>query len=524
MKKYSIKYIALTILIMSVSCTGDFDDINTNPNTLTADQLDATMAGPSFANALYKGIGNASWAIPGDDYGTYGLSTMLHSMLFSHYFSAGTPSWATERNGINDGWRSRGWLRFYTLAVPSLRNAYTASEGNAEALAILDIWKVFMFHRFTDSWGAVPYSKAGIGGASVAYDSQESMYEDFFKLLDAANTTLSASSETTVGIFGSFDRVYGGNIDKWRRFGNSLRLRLALRISGVNASAAKTQAEAAVAAGVIQSNEGSAYFDTSNDAYNNFVDIARYWGFYMSADLESILKGYNDPRLSIWFAANKNGNFIGQPNGGGTVRDWDTNLLSLTNQTTTFGDPNTKPIEIMMASETYFNLAEGVLNGWSMGGGTAQSYYEQGVRLSLQQWGVTNNTTINNYIAGSTTAAEPTLVAEYAAVGLSTTPPVDVPVSWAGTEAAQRKQIAVQKYLGLFPESWETWSELRRTDANILYPLLQTENAAVGRGVMKRLTYVPNEYSTNTDAVNAAVSTIPGGQDVGSAKVWWDVN
>ncbi|HEY9007903.1 SusD/RagB family nutrient-binding outer membrane lipoprotein [Ohtaekwangia sp.] len=524
MKKYSIKYITLAILLLSVSCTKDFDEINTNPNTLTADQLDATMAGPSFANALYKGIGNASWSLPGDDYGTYGLSTMLHSMVFSHYFSSGDPTWKTERNGINDGWRSRGWTRFYTLAVPSLRNAYTASQGNAEALAILDIWKVFMFHRFTDSWGPVPYSQAGFGGASVPYDSQESMYADFFKLLEAANATLGASSQTTVAIFGSYDRVYGGNIEKWRRFGNSLRLRLALRISDVNASTAKTQAEAAVAAGVIESNDGSAYFATTKDAYNDFVDVARYWGFYMSADMESILKGYNDPRLSIWFAVNKDGNFIGQPNGGGTQRDWSEDILSQTNQTTTFGNPETKPIEIMMASETYFNLAEGVLNGWNMGGGTAQSNYEKGVRLSLQQWGVTDNSEIDAYIAGNTTAVEPTLVNEYAAAGLSTTPPVDVPVSWADTENEQRKQIAVQKYLGLFPESWEAWSDLRRTDANILYPLLQTENSAVGRGVMKRLTYVPNEYSTNTDAVDAAVSTIAGGQDVGSAKVWWDVN
>src|SRR5688572_30714561 len=211
MKKIRIKYITLAILILSVSCTGDFDEINTNPNTLTADQLDATLAGPSFANALYKGINNASWDLPEDDPGTYGLITMLHSMLFTHYFSAGPTDWATERNGINDSWRSRGWLRFYTLAVPSLRNTYTAAEGNAEALAVLDIWKVFMFHRFTDSWGSVPYSKAGIGGASVAYDSQEAMYTDFFTLLDAANTTLSASTESTIAIFKSYDKIYDGD-------------------------------------------------------------------------------------------------------------------------------------------------------------------------------------------------------------------------------------------------------------------------------------------------------------------------
>jgi hypothetical protein len=523
MKKITIKYITLAMLILSVSCTGDFDEINTNPNTLTADQLDATLAGPSFANALYKGISHSSWALPEDDPGTFGLITMLHSMLFTHYFSAGPTDWATERNGINDGWRGRGWLRFYTLAVPSLRNTYTASEGNAEALAIVDIWKVFMFHRFTDSWGAVPYSKAGKGGASVAYDSQEAMYQDFFNLLDAANTTLSATSQSKVGIFETFDRIYGGDVEKWRRFGNSLRLRLALRLSDVAPSTAKAQAEAAVAAGVIESNTGSAYFATSDNAYNDFVDIAGGWGFYMSADLESILKGYDDPRLSKWFATNPDGEYIGQPNGGGSVRGWNTSDLSQINRATFVSGP-TKPIEVMMASETYFNLAEGVLNGWNMGSGTAQSHYEQGIRLSLQQWGVASESEINTYITGTSTAVEPTLVSYYDDAGLSTTPPVNVPVLWAGSESDQRKQITVQKYLGLFPESWETWSDLRRTDADILYPLLETENSAVGRGIMKRLTYLPNEYSTNREAVDDAVSTIPGGQDVGSANVWWDVN
>jgi hypothetical protein len=523
MKKINIKFIILSVLILSVSCTSEFDKINTNPNTLTADQLNATMAGPSFANALYKGISNASWSIPGDDYGTYGLITMLHSMMYVHYTS---PGWAaaTDANGVNDGWRSRGWLRFYTLAVPSLRNAYTASEGNPEALAVLDIWKAYMFHRFTDSWGPVPYSQAGVGGASVAYDSQQSMYQDFFKLLDAANATLSASSETTIGVFKGYDRVYDGDVEKWRRFGNSLRLRLALRLSDVDASTAKAQAEAAVAAGVIDSNAGSAYFATSNDAYNNFVDVARYWGFYMSSDMESILKGYNDPRLPVWFAANSKGHFVGQPNGAGAVRNWSADSISLTNQTTTFGDPVAKPIEVMMASETFFNLAEGALNGWSMGGETAQAYYEKGVTLSLQQWGITSVSDINAYITGTNTAVEPAFASYYDAAGISTTPPVDVPVLWAGTESDQRKQIAVQKYLGLFPESWEAWSDLRRTDADILYPLITTENSVLGKGVMKRLTYLPNEYSTNAAAVGEAVSTIQGGQDVGNANVWWDVN
>ena len=523
MKNNIIKFFAVVLLLQITGCTSDFEETNTNPNSLTSDQLDATLAGPAFANALYKGTGNASWSLPGDDYGTYGLATMLHSMMFTHYMA---PGWAadTDANGINDGWRSRGWLRFYTLAVPSLLNTYKAAEGNAEALAVLDIWKVYMFHRFTDEWGPVPYSQAGQGGASVAYDSQESMYTDFFSLLEAANATLSTSSESTVGVFADYDDIFSGDVEKWRKFGNSLRLRLALRISDVDASEAKSQAEAAVAAGVMESNDDSAYFHVTSDTYNNFVDVAKYWGFYMTADMESILKGYNDPRMEKWFGSVSDdtspyyGDYVGLPNGGGTLLDRDGSNLSLTNQETTFADNSTKDIEVMVASESNFNRAEGALKGWNMSG-TAQTLYENGVTLALEQWGITDTAAIDAYIAGTTTGAVPTFGDLYS----DSTPPVDVPVAWAATEAEQLKQIAVQKYLGLFPESWEAWSDLRRTDANILYPLLTTLDPSIGYGVMKRITYLPNEYSTNGDAVTDAVGLL-GGADKGSTNVWWDVN
>ena len=82
MKNTIITLLSAVFLVYVTGCTDDFDEINTNPNTLTTDQLDASMAGPAFANAQYKGLGNASWSIPGDDHGTYGLATMLHSMLF----------------------------------------------------------------------------------------------------------------------------------------------------------------------------------------------------------------------------------------------------------------------------------------------------------------------------------------------------------------------------------------------------------------------------------------------------------
>jgi hypothetical protein len=350
------------------------------------------------------------------------------------------------------------------------------------------------------------------------------MYADFFNLLEAANTTLSSASESTVGIFKDYDAVYDGDVEKWRKFGNSLRLRLALRISDVDASNAKTHAEAAVAAGVMTSNNDNAYFHTTPDTYNNFVDIAKYWGIKMPADMESILKGYDDPRMSVWFAPVSDstsayvGEYVGLPAGIGSLT-WDDKDISTTNQTTTFADANTKDIEVMMASESNFNRAEGALKGWNMSG-TAQTLYEDGIRLSMEQWGVTDSATINAYIAGNTTGVVP---AFGGSLYTDNTPPVDVPVSWAGTESEQLKQITIQKYLGLFPESWEAWADLRRTDADILYPILTTEDVTIGYGIMKRVTYLPNEYSTNEAAVLDGV-TLLGGPDKGDTNLWWDVD
>ena len=534
MKKYSKKInlikktAVLPGLIMVLSgCTSDFDAINTDPNAITADKLDESFVGPAFANALYKGTHNGS-SVAGihDDHGTYGLITMLHSMLFVHYQSSTDNNWVTDRNGINDGWRARGWLRFYTQAVTSLNNAYIAGKGNKELVAILDIWKVYMYHKVTDHWGSVPYTKAGIGGASVPYDTQEFMYNDFFKLLTKANATLSAASKNTIEPFVGFDRVFDGNVDKWRRFGNSLRLRLALRIADVNKAKAKTEAEAAVAAGVMESNDYSAYYKTSANTNNNLLLITGRggWGFHMTASMESILEGYKDPRLKVWFSPAKNSGdaFVGKPNGAPMSDKLTRDDVAATNDDT-FGSAlqATKPIEIMMAAESYFNRAEGALNAWNMGD-NARKLYETGIALSMNQWGITDRSAIKAYVEGVTLPVAPDLVSIYTEAGFSAAPPVKVPVAWAAGEAEQRIQITVQKYLALFPEPMEAWADLRRTDADILYPVLNSLDTEVGSKLMKRITYLPNEYSTNADAVKAAIQTL-GGPDNQATRLWWDV-
>ncbi|WP_316635013.1 SusD/RagB family nutrient-binding outer membrane lipoprotein [uncultured Flavobacterium sp.] len=525
--KYNFKIKTLGVALMAVSilssCTGDFDKINTDPNSLTEDQLDATLAGPSFASALYAGIHNGSYSSPGvDDQGTWGIATGILSATFVQYLDCG---YGTERNAFVNGYEGRGWTRFYTVAVPALNNAIKASEGNAEALAVLKIWKVFMYNQMVDAYGPIPYTEAGNGKEKVAYDSVEFIYGDFFKLLNEANATLSSTSATTVASLQPNDRVYAGSVAKWKVFGNSLRLRLALRISDKDPAKAKTEAEAAVAAGVMQTNEQSAYFKASNITPNNLNMIVNSWGYVMTASMESILVGYNDPRLAKWFAPIDTGVYRGQPIGGLQDQFGTTKFSAFNNDVLGNGSAGnlseSKDIEIFMASENYLSRAEGALNGWNMGG-TAQSLYETGIKLSLQQWGIVDNTAINAYIAGSTLPTLPNVLTVYPNLDLLDIP-VKLPVAWSSIEANQRTQIAVQKYLAIFPESWESWADLRRSDAKVIYPPLNTDNndPGVGKSLLKRIIYVTNEYSSNKDAVADGISKL-GGPDSGGTKLWWD--
>ncbi len=529
--KYSFKIKTLGVALMAVSilssCTKDFDEINKDPNSLTEDQLDATLAGPAFASALYAGIHNGSYSSPGvDDQGTWGIATGILSSTFIHYLNCG---YGTERNAFVNGYEGRGWTRFYTVAVPALTNAVKASEGNAEALAVLKIWKVFMYNQMVDAYGPIPYTEAGNGKEKVPYDSVEFIYEDFFKLLDEANAVLSTSSTATVASLSPNDRVYAGNVDKWRVFGNSMRLRLAMRISDKEPAKAKTQAEAAVAAGVMQTNDQSAFFKASNITPNNLNMIVNSWGYVMTASMESILVGYKDPRLSKWFApldaAATTKVYRGNPVGGLEDQFGTTKFSAFNNDVLGNGAANnlseTKNIEIFMASENYLTRAEGALNGWNMGG-DAKTLYETGIKLSLAQWGITDVAEVNAYINGSTLPTLPNILTLYPTLDLQDIP-VKLPVAWSASAADQRTQIAVQKYLAIFPESWEAWADLRRSDAKVIYPVLNTDNpdVGVGKSLMKRIIYTTNEYSSNKEAVQDGVTKL-GGPDTGGTKLWWD--
>ena len=524
MKQYNTGFnyfIVFCTLVSLSSCTKDFDELNTDKTkieVLKPKQLDKL-----FSTAEYAGLMNTDqWA------GGYQLLVSLASDEQAQYFSCTQTAFPRDRNEMVGRWINGGWGTFLqgatTLAEIIKQTGPTAPAPDPLREAVANIWKVYIYMPMTDAFGPIPYSEVGNGQDVVKYDSQEAIYTDFFKILTEATAVL--SQNVTQKAFATGDVIYDGNLAKWLRLGNSLRLRAAIRVSKKNSGLAKTQAEAAIAAagGLITTSDNNANIRPTPPNYLNPLGVISEWGeFRMSASMESVLKGYQDPRLPMYFAPAKN-----------TPTQWKgiRNGLSILQMSEPFNanDNNsnvvprfqnaadgTEPHTLYTAAETWFNMAEAALNGWAVGAFTAKQCYENGITESLKQWGV--GALAAAYITSDNTPqafAGPTI---YQAPPLS-----DIPVAFAATEAKQREQIGTQKWLALYPSmSQEAWAEFRRTGFPKLYPRINNANpdASTDAASVKRLIFPPSEITVNSGGYKSGVDLL-GGPDKTSTKLWWN--
>ena len=451
--------------------------------------------------------------------------------IYSQFYSQAAHSFPTDRYVMVQAWNPSMWTPVYTQAVPQLKTIIDGSDAGSAEAAIANIWWVWCFHRITDHFGPIPYTQAGNGQRTVAYTPQDSVYFDFFKRLNDATAAL--QSRTGEKPFGTYDLVYGKKanpVGAWIKFANTLRLRLAMRISKVNPALAKTEAEAAVAGGLLTALDDDAYMPKTTSYYNEYNGLAVTAGWddiRMSATMESLLKGYNDPRMQVYFQpAVATGTYEGVRNGLFTsekIIDINSRLgnsnLGTRWCTWVNGDWKTNygvPQDIMHCAEAYFLKAEGALNGWNMGG-NAKDLYETGIRMSMNQWGITDGTAIDAYIASSAVPVAPEDGQNSPAVN-------DYPIKWSADPAMQYKQVSQQKWLALFPDGMEGWAEVRRTDLPGQYTVVHTENSDLPEGTfIKRIPFLDIEKLTNGDAVNGAVQML-GGPDNVATKLWWDTN
>lgn len=524
MKKLMILIIFFTITVFTSNCTKNFDEINTNPKAFTIDKLDNATYGYIVRRAFYYPV----------YFRQEGTMQLMHSVFcdtYANYFATTAPSFLSDRYVLVGSWINIFFNAFYNVSCPPIKYAedYAREQGFAVEEAMMKIWKVYAYHRFTDLFGPIPYSEFGNMKKSVPYDSQEAIYTSFFSELDKAVTVLKANSGKT-SLLATYDAIYAGNVDKWAKFGSSLRLRLALRVKYVNPTLAKAQAEKAVADGVISANADNGWMTTSSDWYNSYTRITQWGEFRMSADMESILKGYLDPRVSSYYAMAATPdptddavefafNYEGLRNGMTTSARQAPNINQIASNMaapyTKVGDkgPNWP---IMRAAESYFLKAEGALEGWAMGG-TASAFYATGIQTSLAENGYSSykNLVNEDYVTSSRIPASP-------ASGLAPVSTIPIAFLSGGSKEKQLEQIITQKWIGLFPDSPEAFAERRRTKYPVLFPRLASDNLDVAAtSVPSRLTYTTNEYTNNNAAVQEAISKL-GGPDNGATKLWWD--
>jgi len=521
-------YLLLFSIVLVVSCTSEFDDINTNKNALS--KLETSQLPFLFSKAQSTATNNG-W--------NYQIAQNLFHDQYCQYFSNTTTYFPSDRLVIRMDWIRAAWNPIYSEVVPQLQTLFEGYDPASAEYAIAQVMWVYSFHRLTDTWGPVPYFNAGqvvdptTGG--VPYDAQDKIYDDMFKKLAAAVTTLNANK--TKVPYGSFDLIYSGDVNKWIKFANTLRLRLAIRISKVDPARAKTEGEAAVAGangGVLTDSPGddALIFRTLKGDDFNGLTVMDWNEFRMSSTMESVLKGYNDPRIGVFYSpAAGTSNYDGLRNGlSAAAMALPLNLAANNSNKGPRWDKSKAgsmetPSNVMATAEAWFLRAEGVLLGWNMGGGTAETYYNNGITESMNQWGINDAAAITAYINSSATPIAPGDAQNSPAVSTA-------PIKFGGTTDLQKEQITIQKWLALFPEGVEAWADIRRSRAFKLYPVVQSDNTdlptaaninAPTNNWIRRIPFITDEKVTNGKEVDKAVPLL-GGADKITTPLWWDKN
>jgi hypothetical protein len=250
------------VFFLLFSCTDDFTEINTNKTQFM--EIGPKEYSELFSRAVQEGI---AWQTTDD------MSRMSSTMALHNcgYTACGMQQQDQYMQGVS--WQNSGFKDIFVDALPVILTLMenAEKENNIGVYSVAQIWKVWLFQRATDVWGPVPYTEAGSGKESVVYDNQRDIYYMMFEELTGAVTNLKQELQRNPGlnVFGSGDRIYSGNVEKWIKFANTLRLRMAIRISNVEPEKAKQEGEAAVSAGALmETNDDDALYRVTGISHN----------------------------------------------------------------------------------------------------------------------------------------------------------------------------------------------------------------------------------------------------------------
>lgn len=539
-----INKLVLCALVMAMPMAGcdtdELHDLNVNPQAVN--QMDL--------NYLFSAaeLGMASAGSSGDNrYIDWRTNIGMASYVIQHLATTAGGTGTSGNRYLEDAEMAAAPFEFgygdYLKNIAEIMRQ-TGPGGYAEGKYVnmrnaARIIRAFSLHRLTDLYGAIPYFDAnkgmpGVGGETGGiffpkYDKQSVIYPDLLKELDEASAALSASNPDEG--FEKADFVYGGDIAKWKKFGYSLMLRLAMRVSNVAPQMAAEYVTKAAAGGVFTSNadnfvvemaEGPSLWTNQNGISRAFYPGDGGLNAYLSKTLVDYLKGADpattaddDPRLMIisggigpWLATGFTPTATGKdplaqkgmPNG------LDAGMLEAleggpVNQPNTYSRINTlmldraDPYMIMNHAEAEFLLAEALERNIGSGiTGTAQEHYNTGVKSAMQMYDIydpsltVTDAEVNNYLA---------------------TYPY-------GSKGGALPMIYEQLWVSKFFNWWEAWSDWRRTGYPQLTPVNYPGNATGGT-IPVRLRYPNTEAAGNPNF--SAGATLP---DLLTTPVWWD--
>lgn len=357
----------------------------------------------------------------------------------------------------------------------------------ANQLAQIKVMEVFAYQYLVDNFGNVPFTEAlDINNVTPKYDEGSYIYS---AIADSLQDAIASFDPTAEGFSSSADILYGGDIEAWQMFANSLLLKIGMRLADVDAAKAQTLVTAAVNGGLFESNADNAVYafiesqPYTNPIYDYFVVDKRASDFVVTQFFIDMLNDLSDPRMSYFFDENIATGYKGGVYGG--LGNSYTNLTHI--------DPNivvaTFPGTIMDYSAISFYLAEAVERNFISG--DAAEYYEEGIRASFEAWGL-SSAEADEYLA------QPS-------------------VAYVTADGTYKEKIGLQKYIASFNQGHEAWTEARRLDAPVLLSA-----ASTGVPNPKRMIFPTTEDLINATHYNEAVSSL--GADNTASAIFWDVN
>ncbi|ANI88964.1 hypothetical protein A9P82_06445 [Arachidicoccus ginsenosidimutans] len=415
---------------------------------------------------------------------------------------------------------------FYALYKSGLKEAYP------EVYAMTRLTEVTAIARVTDRFGAIPYSKVdGTVTGSYPYDSQQDVYSLMFLKIDTALDLLKAHVQAngSSSAVGNYDCVYGGNCTEWIKYANTLRLRLAMRIVKADPATAKTQGEKALAddGGLLSTAADVAKMSIYagwNGGTNDYDLVAGWGDTRANAAIITYMNGYSDPRISKYFLpatdASVAGQYIGLRIGGDISAGAHDTYVGYSNLNVNGAFSQSASQLIMSAAEAWFLKAEAALRGWA-NAGDAQNDYEQGIQVSMNEWGANIGSYLDNSTGKETAYTDPN-GADNSSPALST-----ITVKWDKNASDEQKleRIITQKWIAMFPDGADAWADYRRTGYPRLFPVVVNNSGGTidTKIQIRRIPYCSDQKTQNADAVNAAIQKYLNGKDDGGQRVWWDV-